>query len=452
MTSFELLQSRVAGPVRTPSDEGFAAAVSGFNLYYANTPDAVVGVMSAADVAESLTFAAQNGLTVSVQATGHGAHHLIDGGLLIDTSRLDSVTIDADARTATVGAGARWASVVAAAAPHGLAPITGSSTNVGVVGYTLGGGLGPLARSHGMSSDYVRSAQVVTPAGEIVTASADENPDLLWAVRGGKGGFGIVTELTLALAHVPSLYAGNLTFPAPAIESALRTWIEYTKTADDRVTSSVAIVHFPDVGFVPEPMRGQTLMSLRFAYPGDVAEGERLAGPLRALGPVVMGALGPLPLTDVGLIHNDPAEPALAWGRGAMLNDLDDDFATAFLGLVGPGAQTPLMAAELRHIGAATHRDVPEGSSAGGRASGYTLQLIGAPDPTLFESVLPAAAQGLLDAIDRWVSPEMTINFVATHDLESFRAAWPPAVFERLEAIRNQYDPQRLLAYGPQRS
>ncbi len=165
-----------------------------------------------------------------------------------------------------------------------------------------------------------------------------------------------------------------------------------------------------------------------------------------------MGALGTLPLTDVGLIHNDPAEPGMSWGRGALLNDLDDEFATTFLGLVGSGAQTPIMAAELRHIGAATHHDVPEGSSAGGRASGYTLQLIGAPDPALFDSVLPAAAQGLLDAIGRWVSPEMTINFVATHDLESFRAAWPPAVFERLEAIRNQYDPQRLLAYGPQRS
>ena len=450
MTSFETLQSRVAGPVRTPSDDGFIEAVSGFNLYFSNTPDAVVGVMSANDIVESVRFAAENDLTVSVQATGHGAHHLIDGGILLDTSRLDSVSIDQDARLAKIGAGTRWAAVVAAAAPLGLAPITGSSTNVGVVGYTLGGGLGPLARSHGFTSDYVRSARLVTPEGELVTASAEENPDLLWAIRGGKGGFGIVTEMTIELVELPSLYAGSVMFPEPVIESVLRTWIDYTKTADPRVTTSVAIYHFPDVEQLPPPMRGQTLAAVRFAFPGEANEGEKLAAPLRALSPVIMGQLGPLPLTDVALIHNDPADPGPGWSRGALLNDLDGDFAAALLGAVGPG--TPVMIAEIRHVGSATSHDVPSGSSVGGRASGYTLSLIGAPNPALFETVLPAASQQVLDAVAQWVSPETNINFAGTPDLDTFRAAWPPAIYERLEAIRAKYDPHGRMAYGPARA
>lgn len=452
MTDFSLLQSRVAGPVRTPADDDFAAAVSGFNLFFQNTPHAVVGVMSTADVAAAVAFAAANDLHITVQATGHGLHHTIEGGLLIDTSRLDAVTVDADARIATIGAGARWAAVVASAAPLGLAPVTGSSTNVGVVGYLLGGGLGPLSRSHGFSSDYLVSATVVTPDGEVVEASADTNPDLLWALRGGKGGFGVVTEIRLQLVDMPSLYAGSLMFPEPAIEAVLRGWIDYTKTADDRVTTSAAIYHFPPVEQLPPHLRGQTLISLRFAFPGERQEGEKLAAPLRALGPVIMDQLGALPTSDVALIHGDPTDPGPGWGRGALLNDLDGDFATVLLAAVGSGVQTPIMITEMRHLGAATRVDVAGGSSVGGRASGYTLSMIGAPNPALFDEVLPGVTQQLLDGIARWVSPETSINFVGEPDLATFVSAWPPATFERLEKLRAQLDPKGLMAYGPPRA
>lgn len=452
MTDFALLQSRVAGPVRTPADPDFAGAVAGFNLFFKNTPDAVVGVMSTADVAAAVAFAAANDLHVTVQATGHGLHHTIEGGLLIDTSRLDTVTIDADARTATIGAGARWAAVVASAAPLGLAPVTGSSTNVGVVGYILGGGLGPLSRSHGFSSDYLISATVVTPDGEVVEASADTNPELLWALRGGKGGFGVVTEITLALVEMPALYAGSLMFPEPSIDAVLRGWIDYTKTAPDDVTTSVAIYHFPPVEQLPPHLRGQTLISVRFAFPGNATDGEKLAAPLHALANPIMNTLAALPLADVATIHGDPSDPGPAWSRGLLLNGIDGDFATALLGAVGSGVQTPVMVTEIRHLGAATRVDVPEGSSAGGRASAYALSLIGAPNPALFAEVLPGVSQQLIDSIAAWVSPETNINFAGGPDLADFTRAWPAATFARLEAIRSRLDPKGLMAYGPARA
>ncbi|CAN5344706.1 FAD-binding oxidoreductase [soil metagenome] len=447
MTDFSALRSAVSGPVLTPADDGFAAEATGFNLFYAHSPEVVVGAASVADVVGAVTFARDNGMPVRVIATGHGSHALVTDGVLVNTSRLDELTITDG--VATIGAGVRWGAVVAAGAERGLAPITGSSTNVGVVGYLLGGGLGPLARSHGFSSNYLRGATVVLASGEVVHASETENPDLFWALRGGKGGFGVVTSVEVELVPLPALYAGALIFPEESIEPVLRGWIDWTTTADDDVTTSIAIIHFPPVEQVPEIFRGKTLAMLRFAYPGSAERGEQLAAPLRALGTPMIDGVHPLPLADVAQIHNDPTDPSPAYSRGALLNGLDQEFATVLLQSAGAGVQTPVMVTELRHLGGATSHDVPEGSSAGGRASGYTLSLIGAPNPALFESVLPAATDALLAGLAPWVSPEMNINFAGSPSAADFPKAWPAETFARLAAVRAAVDPQGVFAYGP---
>lgn len=454
MTDFSALKSSVSCPVFERSDPGFDAAVLGFNLYYAQSPDVVVQAADTADVVEAVRFAAAHSLPVRVQATGHGAHHLITDGLLIDTRRLDGVSIDTAAQTATFGAGTRWASIVAAAARHGLAPSTGSSANVGAVGYLLGGGLGPLARSHGVSSDYVRSVNLVTAHGELVTASGTSNPDLFWALRGGKGGFGVVTEMTIELFAIPSLYAGSLTFAGEQLETVLTAWTEYVRTADANVTTSIAFVHFPPVEPVPEHLRGQTMVSVRFAYPGTAEDGERLAAPLRAAAPVLIDALGPMALGDVASIHADPTDPTPAWGRGLLLKGagqpaLDGEFVSTLLEHVGVGVPSPVMVVELRHLGAATTLDVPGGSAAGGRSSDFTLMLVGIPNPALFDTALPAAVDALVNAIRRWVSPETTINFAGGAQAAEFESAWPAETFARLAAVRAEVDPAGLFAYGP---
>ena len=276
-TSVSELSVLVAGAVLESGQPGYDQEVAGFNAAVAHRADVVVGARSQEDVVQAVRFARARRWRVAVQSTGHGAHLPVEAGLLVTTRRIDPVRIDVAARGATVGAGARWGAVVAPAAPHGLAPITGSASSVGVVGFLLGGGIGPLVRSHGFGSDYLVGATLVTGTGDVVRAGADENPDVLWALRGGKPGLGIVTEVRLRLVELPALYAGALFFEEAHIEGALRAWIDWTAHGAPRVTTSVAIFRFPPRDELPPPLRGRRLLALRFAYPGD-ADGRRAAG------------------------------------------------------------------------------------------------------------------------------------------------------------------------------
>lgn len=446
MTDFSSLRSRVSGPVLEPSDLDYADEAAGFNLAVVHSPNAVVGATSASDVAETVKFARANGLRVHVQSTGHGAEAPITSGVLVTTSRLDSVSVDGPLKLATVGGGARWASVVDAAANVRLAPVTGSSTNVGVVGYLSGGGLGPLSRSHGFSSDYVRGLTVVTGTGEIVEASPLENTDLYWALRGGKFGLGVVTEVRLALVELDTLYAGSLLFAEEHIDAVARGWADWTKTAPDDVTTSIGVFRFPDLEFIPEPVRGRTLLNLHFAYPGAVDRGEELAAPLRALAPVYLDSLAELPARDVALIHNDPTNPGPGWASGGLLRSIDSEFMDAWLGQLGSGAQTPLMIGEIRHLGGKTHVDVPEGSAVGGRPAAYTLSFIGAPNPALFDEVVPAAADRAYAALAPWLSPDSNINFVGRARPGQIGRPWSTETLARLFEVRAAHDPDGVFA------
>ena len=444
----ERLRGVVEGPVFGPEDEGFATEVSGFNLSAQHVPEVAVGITSEADAAAVVRAAADSGTPVRVLATGHGSARSVEGGVLVTTSRMSKVTIDG--RIAHIEAGCRWAEVVAAAAEHGLAPITGASDAVGCIGYTLGGGLGPLSRTYGVSSDWARGFRVVTGSGEVVTANADENADLFWALRGGKGGLGLVTSMDFELVELRTLYGGSLFFGTDDIESVLTTWFEWTKTVPETVNSSVAIVRLPPLDVIPEPIRGKTTLAVRYAFVGDPAEGERLFQPIRDAGTAILGRVGEMPASDIALIHNDPRDPVAAWDRAVLLNDVDADFATTFLDVAGPDQQVPLIAIEIRHLGGAMHRDVPGGSAVGGRGAAYSLVMIGVPDPNLFEKVLPAAADGVLTALSNWTSAEMTVNFAGGLTVPGvYEACWPADTFARLAEVRAAYDPDQVFPYGP---
>jgi FAD/FMN-containing dehydrogenase len=444
------LAARISGVVLEPDDPGFAEEVAGFNLAIRHRPAVVVGAASQADIVEAVRFAAAQGLAVRVVATGHGDHAPVSDGVLITTRRLDAVTVDPSARVATIQAGAQWAAVIAAAAPHGLAPITGSATSVGAVGYLLGGGLGPLARSHGFSSDYLLGATVVTADGEVVDASSDGDAELYWGLRGGKGGLGVVTEVRVRLVPLESLYAGSLTFDSPHVESALRGWIDWTAGAPDDVTTSAFLVRFPDLEFLPPHLRGRFLLNVRFAFAGPAEAGERLAAPLRALAPVDADALGPMALGDVAQIHADPTDPVPSWGWGTLLTGLDQDFATVLTTQFHPASPLPFLGIEVRHLGGATRTDVVGGSAAGGRGAEFALHALGAPDPALHAEVLPRAAAGFAEAIRPWIAERTNIHFIShVPTAAEFAAAWSDETFARLRDLRRRVDPTGVFVYGP---
>lgn len=442
------LRAAVTGEVFERGDVGMAEHVTTQNTLIQHEPELAVVVADEADVSTAVRFAAEHDLPVSVQSTGHGAWKPIASGLLVVTSRLDTVSVDTDERVATIGAGARWSAVIDEAARHGLAPITGSSPHVGAVGYTLGGGLGPLARSHGFSADWVRGFRVVIADGTVAIATTAENPELFWALRGGKGGLGIVTQMRLELVPLKTIYAGSLFFDTPDVETALRAWVDWTRTAPDDVTTSVALLSMPPIEEIPAPFRGRFLLSLRFAYPGDPAVGAQLLQPLRQAAPVYVDGVDEITTTAMGSIHADPDEPSPLWDFGMLLKPIDQDFVSELLASFGPDADSPFVATEIRHLGGATRHDVEGGSAVGGRNGAFTFTLIGVVPP-LFER-MPVVTNAFLERAKRWISPETNINFSSRVETpEHFAQAWPPATFERLARVRETYDPDGLFAFGP---
>ncbi|WP_370618084.1 FAD-binding oxidoreductase [Mumia sp. Pv 4-285] len=447
MTDYSALRRLLTGTLTTRDEGDHTAGATAFNLSIQHDPDVVVHAATEEDVVETVRFARAEGLALHLHSTGHGAHAPYASGIVLALGDLSSVVVDPQARTATVGGGTRWADVVTAAAEHGLAPVSGSSTNVGVVGFLVGGGIGPLARSHGFGSDHVIAARVVTGHGAVVEASEDGDADLLWALRGGKTGLGVVTQITVALAEVPSLYAGTLFFDLEESTDPYTRWLDWTTTAPADVTTSGMIIRLPDLPFIPDPMRGKHLLALHVAYPGAVDDAERITKPLRELGTVYLDDLGPLPLAEVARITNDPTEPGPSFLRGAFLTHVNRDLADAVLGLAGPGTTLPIMGLEVRHVGGAMKAGSPQQSAVGFRDLDYTLTMLGVPDPALFADVLPGAFAQVEEAIAPWRSPHLSPNWMSDpYDPDQVARTWPADVLDRLDAVRRAHDPDGLFA------
>src|SRR3954447_3440176 len=238
------LRGRVHGPVYAAGDDGMAAEVATWNVAIQHTPAGAagapavaVGTTCGADAAAAVSWAVAHGLGVAVQATGHGPVRNAAGSLMITTRRMQGVVIDAERRIARVQAGVKWQRVMEAAAEFGLAGLCGSSTDVGVVGYSLGGGLGSLGRKHGFAADKIHAVEIVTADGGLRRVCAEWEPELFWAVRGGKGNFGIVTALEIELVPVTSLYAGGIFFAGSDAASVLHAYRQWTPTLPEDVTT-----------------------------------------------------------------------------------------------------------------------------------------------------------------------------------------------------------------------
>ena len=249
----QTLQSTIAGDVFVPGDPGYDDARRAFNLTVDQRPTVVVLAESVADVVRAVRFADLQGMRIAPQGTGHGAGPLepLEGAMLLKLSRMRRVEIDAATRTARAEAGAEWQDVTVPAAEHGLAALAGTSANSGVTGYTLGGGIGWLARRYGLAASSVTAVELVTVDGRLVRADAEHEPDLLWAARGGGGSVGVVTALEMALFPVRELYAGVLFFPIERSSEVLLAWREWTDAVPDEVTSIGRILRFPPFPEIP---------------------------------------------------------------------------------------------------------------------------------------------------------------------------------------------------------
>jgi FAD/FMN-containing dehydrogenase len=440
------LAQTVTGPVYRPGDEGYAEEVSGFNLARRHTPDVVVAARSADDVAAAVRWAAERALPVGVQATGHGAVTSIDSGVLISTRALDEVSVDPVGRTARVGAGVKWRRLLDTAAEHGLAGLCGSTSDVGVVGYTLGGGLPLLGRRYGFSSDHVTSFDVVTCDGRQHHVERGDGSELDWALRGGKGNVGVVTAMELELFEIPDLYGGAIFWPGALAPTLLTAFAEWAETLPEEFSASISLLRLPPVPEVPEPLRGQFTVHLRVAYLGDDAEGERLLAPMRDVAPPMIDMVGRMPYAELDRIHLDPEHPVPFEEGGVLLRELGPDTVEAILEQAGPEAQCPLLLVEVRLLGGALAAARDDAVS-GGEAA-YSLFAVGALMPPVAEAV-PGAIRRVVGAMEPWSTGGTMVNFHGAPGDDADRArAWSAATFERLQRAKASYDPGNLLRFG----
>ena len=448
MTVTTPLAASVTGPALLPNEPGFADEVAGFNLATQHTPDVAVGATCAEDVVAAVRWARSQGFPIAVQATGHGANVAVDHGVLINTRRMNQVRVDPVARTATVGAGATWRDVLAAAAPHGLAGLNGSSTGVGVVGYTLGGGLPVLGRAYGYASDRVRSFGVVTADGNLRLVSAEEHPELFWALRGGKGNVGIVTSLVCELLPITSVYGGCIFYPGAYAATLLRAYAEWTGTLPDQACTALQLLRLPPFPEIPEPIRGQFVVQLCLAHTGDPRDGERLLAPMRAAAPPMIDTVGELDYRDVDRIYQDPEHPVPARESSLLLRDLSDSAISALLDLAGPDAESPLLLVGLRHLGAALARPARVEDAVCARDAAFLVQTVGILAGP-HAAAVPGATAALQAALTPYSTGRTMVNLHGTPGDAADRArAWSPEVYARLREIARRHDPDDMLRFG----
>jgi hypothetical protein len=443
-SSVETLIAMLAGDVFVPDDEGYDDARRAWDLAVDQRPAVVVFAESVVDVVRAVRFARSHRVRIAPQGTGHGALPLgqLEGAMLLKTSRMRRVDISPAMRSARAEAGAEWEDVVAPAGEHGLAALAGTSPNVGVTGYTVGGGMGWLARRYGLAANSVTAVELVTPDGRLLRADADHEPDLFWAVRGGGGSVGVVTALEMDLYPVAELYVGALFFPIKRTSEVLHAWREWTDTVPDEVTSMARLLRLPPVPEVPELLRGRAFALVEAAYLGDAAGGAALVRPLRELGPE-LDTFATIPAPALAGLHIDPEQPISSVGDGAFLTDFPAAAVDTLVALAGSAAATPLQSIDIRHLGGALARNADRGGAQSKIDANYLIFAKGvAPTPEQRDAVR-THARALKDSLTMWHAGYDYYNFVETP--AEAEVVLPRVSFERLQRVKAAYDPYEAI-------
>jgi hypothetical protein len=438
------LCARVAGDIVLPGDGGWDAARLAWNLAVDQHPAMVALPETAADVAAVVSYAAEAGLRVAMQGTGHGAGARggeLSGTVLVKMERMRGIEIDAAARTARVEAGVIWSEVAEAAAEHGLAALAGSSPDVGVVGYTLGGGLSWLGRRYGLAASNVLAVELVTADGEIRRVDAETDQELFWAVRGGGGSFGAVTAIEFALFPVAEVYAGVMLWPIERASEILHAWREWTSDMPDEMTTVGRLLQLPPIPDIPEPLRGRSFVAVQAFYLGSEAEGAALVAPIRALEPEI-DTVQTIPAAALQHVHMDPEHPVPGRGDGMLLDDLPAAGIDALVAAAGPGSGSPLLSVEVRQLGGALGRPAAGGGAVSHLNADFALFGIGIAMTPEMGTAAAAHVDTVREALAPWEAETTYLNF-AEREVAGDRIFGPYA-HHRLRAVKAVYDPADL--------
>jgi FAD binding domain-containing protein len=441
------LNESFTGTAVAPGEESWDQARAAWNLAADQHPAGVAYVESAGDVAAVINHARANGFGVAAQGTGHGAGSRgpLNGSILVKTERMKGIEIDTDNGTGRYEAGVLWMEANPAAGEHGLANLSGSAPDIGIVGYTTGGGFGWIARRHGLACNSVRAIEVVTADGEQRRVDADNDPDLFWAMRGGGGSFGVVTALEYDLVELPKVFAGSAIYPADERSSEIiHAYFDWASGAPDDVTSIARFLHLPPLPQIPEPLQDRPLITLGACYAGPESEGAELVAELRGLGEPVMDTFEEMPPSGLPSVHMEPEEPVPGIVYTASLREAPEAAVDAFIDATGPESGSPLLAAELRQCGGAVGTPADGAGALSHLDAEFVFAGIGLPMSPEMGEAITEHINAACKALEPWSTGSCYFNFAdRPTDLE---AIFAPETLERLRDVKRRYDPDGLIS------
>jgi hypothetical protein len=436
----ESLRGLCGGAVHLPGDPGYDAARTPWNVAVDLRPAAVAYPADTGEVSTLVRAAAAAGLRVAAQGTGHNAGPLdaLDDVVLLRTSAMSGVSVDPAAGVARVRGGTLWQDAVEAADGAGCSVLHGSSPDVGVVGYSLGGGLGWYARRLGLQTNAITAAEVVLADGSVVRTDADHEPDLFWALRGGGGNFGVVTELEFRTFDFTTAYAGMLVWDWSRAEQVLPRWAEWAAAAPDEVTTSFRLLQLPPLPALPDFLRGRQLVAIDGAVLAGDERAIEILAPLRALRPEI-DTFARVPSATLSRLHMDPEGPTPGVSSTALLDALPADAIDTLLGVAGPGSGSSLLVTELRQLGGAIGRPAA-GAGALPCVEGQFL-LFGCAIAATPQMAMAgrADADRLIAATAPWHGSRLYLNFVE-NSIDT-TAGYDPVAYRRLQSVRAALDP-----------
>lgn len=439
-TALLQLQSSIHGAVITPEDLDYDATRMNWNLAYDQHPAVIVVVANREDIVQAVRFAMSQDLEIAVKSTGHGVYMPANDCLLVNTSKFNGVQIDVHNQTAHVEAGAVWGDVLKPAQQVGLAPLLGSSPDVGVVGYTLGGGMGWLARKYGLAADSVINFEIVTPNGDLINANSTDHSDLFWALRGGGGNFGIVVSMTIRLYPVTTVYGGNLYYPIKMAREVLSLYSEWVEDVPNELTSAVTLMNYPPIPEMPDFLRGQSYVQVRGCYAGSVEEGEKLMAFWRNWETPVVDDFKAMPFSDVGLISNDPVDPLPGLSTHAWLHTLNQGAIDALVRFVP--AESPVTIAEIRHAGGAITTSNHNTGAYSRRDEVFSLQMIGITPTAEAYTRLETYMENIKGAMSSALSGGIYLNFAEGTEARSrSHDGFTADAYAQLQRVKTAYDP-----------
>ena len=441
--SVNKLKGAVKGELILPSDSGYDEARKIWNAMIDRRPAMIVQCAQAADVPHAISFAREHKLDISIRGAGHNiaGNAIANGGLVIDFSKMKKVTVDPERKRALVEPGATLADLDAATQKHGLATPVGINSTTGIAGLTLGGGFGWLTRQYGMTIDNLIAADVVTADGKSVRASAQENPELFWALRGGGGNFGVVTRFEFQLHRVgPEIFAGLIVFPFAQARQVLRQYREFVKTAPEALNVWVVLRQAPPLPFLPAEVHGKEVIVLPVFYSGDPAEGERLIAPLRTFGQPVGEHVGAMPYTQWQQAFDPLLTPgARNYWKSHNFTELSDKAIDTVLEYAGK-LPSPHCEIFIGLIAGASNRVAPDAMAYGHRDAKFVMNVHGRWDEAAQDKTVIGWSRSFFEASRPYASSGAYVNFMTEDETERVGSAYG-ANYARLVQMKKRYDP-----------